>query len=336
MHEMTNANEQPDRTKKWAWALIASAFLIPILASMVAGDRLSFQVGHTVGYYGGALAVAMLIASLATARRAPLVKARGDLCVGILLIGLSIATTYAEWREREGMKSAMGDLASVIKEGGASPVQALPAAVPLPPSAATAMPSGSIDEAYLRGLTAMVKAQAAEISAIRRQLQEIDLTPILAPQTLANLEQIGAARERLNGFKRLLLAERDAVEKNQLEAEKYLRTTPATTPFRSEVLSGFDQSKVRVVEAYSAYHKAELRIVRAAETLLGFAASRREAIQLDGDRLLFSTQTDLDAYNAMLTELQSAAAQEKIATKKLEGINDQLQSDQETLTKFSR
>ncbi|WP_176928821.1 hypothetical protein [Variovorax sp. YR634] len=38
----------------------------------------------------------------------------------------------------------------------------------------------------------------------------------------------------------------------------------------------------------------------------------------------------------MLAELQSAAAQEKIATKKLEDVNDRLQSDKETLTNFSR
>ncbi|WP_143042601.1 hypothetical protein [Variovorax sp. YR634] len=108
-------------------------------------------------------------------------------------------------------------------------------------------------------------------SLARRRLSN----PILEPTT--NVFRVeghqGSARafpndflgERLNGFKRLLLVERDTVEKNRLETEKYLRTTPATTPFRSEVLSGFDQSKVHVVEAYSAYHKAELRIASAAE-----------------------------------------------------------------------
>lgn len=319
---MTPANravaQQSVLSTRWlAWILIGGAFALPIALAAVVGEDIASVAGYAFGRIGAALAVGMLIVAAVTIKAVPLTKARGEMVLGMLLLGWAASGAYAEWRNITEAKSAAQQMLALMKNANSEgPIAQVSMPLAAPVSASNVLAPSSI-AAYTGGLIEMSAKTARDLAALRSQKANIDLAPILAASTLTNPELIGAARERIAAYRKLVQAEGDRSTAYFEEAGKYLRTAPAAEEFRRSTLEGFNKTAATSRPVYQEYTATELRVLDDVSSILDFSAAHQRKMGLQGDQLMFAAEADLAEYRRLFGKFRDSTAAESVVTAKL-------------------
>jgi hypothetical protein len=285
----------------WASPLLATVvavvLTIIILASAPVGDLPadgSERAGYLIGYVAAATLVPWGILFLVSHRKQHPAWAIGSLIVMVLVAG--IATLG-----RIGMESiAAAEDARVAAEVFAKASEANSADVDL------GKPKGPLSEVVIDVARKLIADQTAYLGAMDR----LGIRDIANPQVLARdtsgLNNCG----RIDGFGPLAAQYFARTESRIAELRSLIDNSASPPAIRAKFLEGFDKGNVR----HSAERQRLATLEQSALTELGaicrLLAKRRW--QIEGDRFMFSSGADLNAYQSHALQLEALKREQQL------------------------
>lgn len=317
------------------WGLLALALALPALLG-AAGILSAYQVGQLMTEAGFAWLVAAVVLDFLTKKGGATAKANGRIAAATLALVMVAVSGFNVFRDTQKVESAKNELieqfmATSVEARTAPAIEAAPAplasAVPVvdePPLALPAVQpvagSSEADRAvrFLNAMKTRAKQFAEESAAVDRKFDAVDLSTVLAAESLVSKPSLEASRKKLNSYKAAIAARDAMLTKHMALSEQIIRTSDLTEREVAQAMAGLNSSKDTVMRNYADLTAAQLATVKATEDILDFAQQRLGRITTENGQPMFQTQPELDEYQRLIQVLTEVAGTETVITQKVQ------------------
>jgi hypothetical protein len=247
--------------------------------------------------------------------------------VGGLAAALAIAFVSARFGQvqetaketRESEQAALRVLADATRkslEEGKAPAPARP------PAPAAPVP---VDERSMLGrIVPVYQFYQGEFQRLQKEFEAfettVDMNAVVAPAVLATETGRERNRETIRRYTEALVRHRkneiEVGERFKAEVEKVVGASPDSAVF----LENFNDARARR-DAIDAESNANLlSLMKRMQALNDYVAARSGSLQLQGGKLIFATQADLDGYQAIAADLGRISAAEEALDQRRQAI----------------
>lgn len=233
---------------------------------------------------------------------------KGALAFVAILTALTAGGIIGAWQQEQSALQASAD----IKKTYAPLLKSLDN----PQSAESLSANGTItaDGAFgkLEGLTkSFVNQMLAERQNYLAEMTAIGWPSVLDTNRIAGdpkLIESGRIVHKADGLVRKYRASTAALYPKM---RKTIEDMSATPELKSEMLRGFDRGAGQSLPQLQEYWSLEADTVSQVNAIFDLLASRKGRWEVQGGKLLFANQADLDAFNARIMAIQADAAKER-------------------------
>ncbi|MGO1072510.1 hypothetical protein [Lysobacter sp. CA199] len=209
-----------------------------------------------------------------------------------------------------------------IKNGGSTRGPSGPA-----PGAATELAPARSEAEMLRGLNVILREVGQKShyrqAQLESQMNALKIETVLEPHNLIGAAAIGTGRDTAARYTALLDRSAAVSLESNDELVRRVRSLTSELPAGKRALTQFESNTEQRMGLEKRLIANQRQMMGLVGQMLDFAESRLGRIQLEQDSLVFRSQNDLEAYNRLVTQIQSAAAEETRITQQQQAMLQQ-------------
>lgn len=293
-------NPTADRIDLFANVALGIGLLLPQAAAMNnMGD--AYQAGRFLGISAVAVLVVLVVLKAVLKSHPPLHMAFGKLVLAVLVVLAGLKQVHSAQRDMQAMRDAGRQMMATLNDKE----DAGPAVAPAVSEEARKV------VAFLNGVKAMVKRQAAQSELLNKEFQKIDMSTVLTPAGLTTRAAIEASRAKLGSFGDLV-DQRDALfAASMAEAQQYMRTVDVPEQHRAGAVDIAERTGRQTLALNAELSAVQRNMIKHMTAMLAFSASQLGKTKLQQDTMLFAGQRELDTFRKLSDLITRTAAREE-------------------------
>lgn len=296
--------------------LIGIGFLLPVLAT---GFNIgsAYEAGEFIGRGVLLTLLAIGVISLITRKMSEVQKSYARLALGVCVVIWAVSSIVTTSRDEAVVKQSKNAMIESYMQATVAATTGGPSAAPSTPAPVSTVGTSPEAQKAVVFLAAMGRAaakQAADNGNLAKKFSTVNLDNALTPAGLTSRTNINASRAQIRKYLELIQERDTMVEQTSTANETIILQSDLSERDRRSAIDGFKQTSIESLKLAHDLSTAQRDSANKFIEMLDFAELRLGTMSVSDGKVMFATQADVDNYQALYDEVQSAAKLEEAVT----------------------